>query len=112
MAALITIANIRHTRTGVYIGRANVRYGLRASPLANPFRLEKGGDRLAALARYRVWLTHQMRLEDSPARAEIWRLVELARTGDVTLLCWCAPSACHGDVVKEVVEGCIRGMEA
>lgn len=72
----------------------------------------RGMERGAALARYRTWLAHQMRLENSPARAEIWRLVELARTGDVTLLCWCAPLPCHGDVVKQVVEDCIRRMEA
>lgn len=108
---MIHIANIRHTRAGIYIGRANARYGLPASPLANPFRLERGQDRDMPIARYRTWLAHQMRLETSPARAEIWRLVEQARKGNLTLLCWCAPLACHGDVVKEVIEDCIRGME-
>lgn len=67
---MIHVANIRHTLDGIYIGRTNGRYGLSASPLANPFRLGKDGDRLTVLARYRVWLAHQMRLEDSRARAE------------------------------------------
>lgn len=39
---MITVANIRHARAGIYIGRVNVRYGLAASPLANPFRLAPG----------------------------------------------------------------------
>ena len=36
---------------------------------------------------------------------ELWRLLDLARRPEgVTLLCWCAPQPCHGDVIKGALE--------
>jgi hypothetical protein len=46
---------------------------------------------------------------DTPARKEIERLaIIISRRSDLLLLCWCAPKACHGDVVKEFVERIVR----
>lgn len=83
--------NARH----VYIGR---RGRLPASPLANPYRIGVHGERAEVVAKYRAWLPN-----DPPALAEVARLAELARTGDLDLWCWCAPALCHGDVVKEAI---------
>lgn len=60
----------------------------RMTPLGNPFRIGRDGDRAAVIAKHADLLRH------SPA------LQEEARTrlaGADLLLCWCAPAACHGE---------------
>lgn len=84
----------------VYVGRAMP--GRPGSPLHNPFKLAKGESRDECLSKYIKWFNDQP--ADSPAHKEIVRLVEIARNGDLVLLCWCAPEQCHGDVIKEVIE--------
>ena len=36
--------------------------------------------------------------------AELKRLAELAKQGDLTLICRCFPESCHGDIVKRSIE--------
>jgi len=105
---MITVANIRTTKTGEYIGRAMPQQGLKGSPLGNPYKLSrseqrKPGARSSALLMYRFWLKDCL-ASDTPQRREFMRLVDLARAGDLTLLCWCAPESCHGDVLKQAIE--------
>jgi hypothetical protein len=38
---------------------------------------------------------------------ELDRLVSLARDGQLQLRCWCAPKACHGDVIAEIIKEAI-----
>lgn len=89
-----TVVNIK---TGVpydvYIGRANPTYGLPQSKWANPFKLEREADRPIVLARYRIWLLSQADL-----------LRDIHELHGKTLACWCAPKACHGDVLAELAE--------
>jgi hypothetical protein len=61
--------------------------------LANP-RDENA--RAAVIEAYRAWFYEQIR--DAGFRAE----VEKVRGKD--LGCWCAPRACHGDVILEWLE--------
>ena len=35
---------------------------------------------------------------------ELNRIIEIARTNDVTLLCWCAPKRCHAETIKRYIE--------
>jgi len=28
----------------------------------------------------------------------------MAKTGDVNLVCFCKPKACHGDIIKKLIE--------
>lgn len=97
-----------HTYT--YIGRRmDVRreglgYGwLRESPLANPYPLEDERDRPAVLERYRAWLIERF----APGTAqwgELMRILEYALGPNGTALaCWCAPRACHGQVIRDAV---------
>lgn len=74
--------------TFVYIGRP--------SPLGNPYTLEDPSDDLArahVIEQYRAWFIEQI---DNP---EFRQAVEKVRGYD--LGCWCAPRACHGDVILE-----------
>jgi len=71
----------------VYIGRPSV--------WGNPFRIGCDGTRADVIHKYRQWLTAQPILMERAKR-------ELR--GKV-LGCWCAPQACHGDVLVEVANG-------
>ena len=107
---MITVANIRHDKNGVYIGRAMPRQGLTGSPLGNPYKLGPGDERAAVIARYAEWLDARLEDATSPQAREMARLTDLARAGDLVLLCWCAPETCHGDVIKARIE--VRQEEA
>lgn len=69
----------------VYIGRPG--------PYGNPFIIGRDGDRAAVIAKYEAWLRKQPELV---ARAK-------RELQGKTLGCWCAPFACHGDVLVRVV---------
>lgn len=89
------VVNIRSGEPyDVYVGRSNRRYGLAASPFANPFRIGPDGDRAAVIARYAAWLQTRPDL--------------LARIPDLRgkrLACWCAPLPCHADVLARLADG-------
>jgi hypothetical protein len=92
----------------VYIGRKNEGRGLSKSPLANPYRIGKDGDRDEVIRKYTSWLYKQTQ-SDTPARRELSRLARERKAGrDVRLLCFCSPKKCHGDVIREVVDTMVR----
>lgn len=86
----------------VYIGRKMTARGLKASPLANPFRIWEHG-RADAIARYGDWLSEQI---ESGNAAVIDALI--AARGK-PLACWCrrdgqprSPGTiCHGDMILD-----------
>jgi len=90
---MIRVMNKRtYTGPGHYIGRP--------SPLGNPYHV--GRDRAACIAKYEAWL------KDTPPQATLDALFDLIREhrkiGGLTLICWCAPLACHGDVLARLIE--------
>ena len=104
-----TTKNVRGRRTPlreheIYVGRANPRYRLSESPLANPFATKNEADRLAAIARYGEWLAEQISARNPAVTVELARIRALAtRYPDVQLFCWCAPHPCHADVIAAVL---------
>ena len=70
----------------VYIGRP--------SKWGNPFVIGKDGDRDTVVQKYRDWIMTQPRL-----------LSQLHELKGKTLVCFCKPRACHGDVLVELVNG-------
>ena len=87
----------------IYIGRS--------SPLNNPFKMSKTVDREEMLARYAAWLDAQITEPASAAACEMARLhAILEERGELTLVCWCAPLPCHGDVIRErLLSRCATG---
>ena len=71
----------------VYIGRG--------SKWGNPFRIGRDGSRSEVIAKYRRWLWAEIQA----GRVD---LAELAALHGKTLGCWCAPEACHGDILSEL----------
>lgn len=99
----ITVVNITRYEhpDAEYIGR-RTRGHLSASPLGNPFRVGRDGSRMDVIQKYRVWL--EKNRERPRVKTELQQLADLAREqGHLELGCWCAPLACHGDVVRDVL---------
>ena len=100
---MITIVN-KHDYKGVgeYIGRPSV--------LGNPFSWKEGtlakyhvASRQASIDAYLPWLREQYKTNKA-VHDELNRLVEIAKAGDLVLVCWCSPLPCHGDVLKSVID--------
>lgn len=78
----------------------------RPSPLGNPFKIPLDGNREEVIKKYREWLEKEIEktYANSRARRALFDLYILAKTTNIELECWCAPQACHGDVIKEFIE--------
>lgn len=74
-------------RGAVYVGRSTV--------WGNPYRTSSKCSRTQAVAKFRAYLMSRPELL-ARAKAELkgWDLV-----------CWCAPEACHADVLLRVANG-------
>ena len=89
----ITVANKKnYNGPGVYIGRP--------SPLGNPFPLTNEAHRKDVIDLYRDWLK-EMYAQHGHVYDELHRLAAMEE--DIILICWCAPKACHGDVIKKAI---------
>ncbi|MDG1465046.1 MAG: DUF4326 domain-containing protein [Acidimicrobiales bacterium] len=79
----------------VYIGRAVPEHGIDDSKWGNPFVMANDSDaeRERAINAYREWVVAQPELMSS-----------LEELRSKRLGCWCAPKACHGDVLIELLD--------
>lgn len=68
----------------VYVGRPS-KYG-------NPFMIGRDGTRSEVIAKYEAWLA---------SRPDLIEAAKRELRGKV-LACWCAPEACHADVLARV----------
>jgi len=83
----------------VHIGRRGDKKGLTGLDWGNPFVLDEDGVRSAVIEKYRKhYLPYKTKLMDN---------IHLLK-GKV-LGCWCAPAACHGDVLADLVNAVIDG---
>ena len=77
------VVHCKKSRYDAYIGRPG-KWG-------NPFEIGKDGTREDVVRKYRAWVIKQPVLMSS-----------LHELKGKTLGCWCAPRACHGDVLAEL----------
>lgn len=68
----------------------------RRGPWGNPFVIGKDGDRDEVIAKFRSWVRTST---DTRAR---WIRANVHNLHGKRLGCWCAPEACHGDVLLEL----------
>lgn len=78
------VANLRTEGCEVYVGRP--------SKWGNPFRIGVDGTREEVISKYESWLRASPTLV-AAAKSEL--------KGKV-LGCWCAPEACHADVLVRI----------
>ncbi len=88
------VVNCRKAAYEVYIGRHDRRHRLSQSKWANPFKVGRDGTRAEVIAKYEAWIQTQPQL-----------LKALPELRGKVLGCWCAPRACHGDVLVRLAEG-------
>lgn len=76
----------------------------RPSPLGNPFPLSEY-TREDSIAKYEIWLRAEIKKFGNKAYPAIGNIVEMLMNVSCTvaLECFCAPQACHGDVIRKVV---------
>ena len=77
------VVHCKRDKYDVYIGRP--------SKWSNPFVIGKDGDRDSVIQKYRDWLM---------TRPEL--LSALPELRGKVLGCWCAPRACHGDILSKL----------
>ncbi len=80
----------------IYIGRANRSYKLSRSVFANPFTITPTRERDEAIKAFARWVPTSYKVLSA--------LRALPLDEDYTFACWCAPAACHGDVLVALRE--------
>jgi len=100
---IVKIMN-KKTIPKAWLTQDNVVYIGRPSILGNPFVIGRDGTRDEVIAKYRTWLYHTAQCETSlgaRVRIALDDLIQRSKkNGIVCLTCWCAPHACHGDVIS------------
>lgn len=75
----------------------------RPSMLGNPFYMACEHDRNKVVAQYRAWLIRHSK-DKTAVWDEVLKLAARSKAGEsLALECWCAPCACHGDVIIEAI---------
>lgn len=95
-APVILIKNQkRYKGQGVYIGRPSF--------LGNPFSIGKDGGREVVIAKYQVWLEERLDHDCAATRMFVELFDQLCSGQELTLICWCAPRRCHGEVIRDLL---------
>lgn len=77
------VVHCKRDRYDVYVGRP--------SKWGNPFAIGRDGTRADVIAKYEAWLLGQGQL-----------LADLHELRGKVLGCWCAPQACHAEVLARL----------
>ncbi len=80
------VVHCKREKFDVYIGRPG-KWG-------NPFTIPFDGSREEVIEKYRAWIQTQPEL-----------FAALSELRGKVLGCWCAPLACHGDILAELANG-------
>lgn len=74
---------------------------MRGTPLGNPFVMKdrSEAERNRVCDSYRLWLAARYE-ELGAVHRELHRLLQIARSQPLELVCCCAPKRCHGDEVR------------
>lgn len=90
---------------GFYIGRSSKA----PSPLQNPHVITAHCSREKAISLYKVHIKKALKSRNEPIIDELKEMKEvLLRGQNVFLRCYCKNKACHGDVIKELLDGAIK----
>lgn len=97
---MITIKNMNFSKP---TERWHVRVD-REAILGNPFVMEKEEDRDQVILQYKEWLEVHITAKTPYIMDELRRIKKLHDdNGNIELYCWCAPQACHSEVLKEII---------
>ena len=82
---MMKVINMRGAYEGVYIGRG--------SKWGNPFVIGKDGDRAEVIAKFKEYASARLGVDMNWLKPLVGK----------DLNCFCAPLACHGDVLLEMI---------
>ena len=74
----------------------------RSTSLGNPFVMFHETERESVIKKFEE--VFDKLYEDKDFAAYFNTILEEARKGDITLLCWCFPKDCHARIIKEKLE--------
>lgn len=94
---MIRVTKVNLGIDGIYIGRG--------TPLGNPYHIGKDGNRDEVIEKYRQYLNKKIYDKDPAILKSLQEIKQYERDFYVvTLLCHCKPLACHGDIIKEILD--------
>ncbi len=82
------VVNLRKEKYTIYIGRGSI--------FGNPFIIGKDGNRQDVIIKYEKWVRKCLYLPIGKAISNLPK--------DAILGCYCAPKACHGDIIMKIWE--------
>ena len=94
----VTVVNKRtfSGQNAIYIGRGSI--------FGNPFRIEMGRAKCIEEYRNKVFIPN-MSDKSSPYYKAVMEMHRRMQRGEhLFLACYCAPLACHGDIIKEYLD--------
>jgi hypothetical protein len=66
------------------------------------------GSRDESIDRYEPWLREKLK-NDPAVKAAFDALASFYRDfGELTLICWCKPKRCHGDIIARMIEEAVN----
>jgi hypothetical protein len=77
------VVHCRKEKYDVYVGRPSF--------FGNPFMIGRDGNRAEVIEKYAIWLVSQPGV-----------LARIKELRGKRLGCWCAPEACHGDILSRL----------
>lgn len=86
-----TVVNIIREKFDAYVGRTGLGF---TSPFGNPFKIGRDGSRQEVVEKYRAYF--YKRLANDKEFKEQVQMLRGQKLG-----CFCAPRACHADVIAE-----------
>lgn len=108
----VTVVNVKDYKgRGTYIGRArdpkDAVFGNPYSHLEGTLAKYKVATREEAIERYREWIQGQWEQDEYFRLCLTGLAKEHAAGKKVVLACHCYPDPCHGNVLKEYIEGLV-----
>lgn len=93
---MISVMNKRDTLDGIRIDRSTL--------FGNPYPITDTQDRATVIALYEVYLIRQLAYKKGFYTCFMALVEQYKTTGMLTLVCWCSPLPCHGDVLAKYIK--------